>query len=172
MKSDAAQDREYPVIVIGASQAGLTMAWQLKQAGMDYLVLGKEARLGDSWRNRYDSLVLFTPRWMSALPGQSVDSQLDPEGYADKNEIAANLERYAAEHQLRVQLGTEVTALRQESGAYRIETNRGDFKAARVVVATGAFQRASVPAFASQLSSSVVQLHTADYRNAGQLRDG
>lgn len=59
----------YPVIIIGAGQAGLSMAYLLQSAQVDYLLIGKERRIGDHWRERYDSLRLFTPRWMNCLPG-------------------------------------------------------------------------------------------------------
>lgn len=162
----------YPVIVIGAGQAGLAMGYKLKSAGIDYIILGKEQRLGDVWRQRYDSLLLFTPRWMSRLPGYAAGSCSDLNGYADKNEIADDLEAYGVDHQLNVRLDTEVKTLKRNSGEFTLETNQGSFSAARVVVATGPFQNPSVPDFSDHFSSDVFQVHTARYKNHEQLREG
>lgn len=163
----------YPVIVIGAGQAGLTMAYLLKSAQVDCLLVGKEKRIGDQWRERYDSLRLFTPRWMNCLPGQSLQAGLDPNGYPDKHEIADALEDHARQHGLNVQLDTEVQRLHAtDTGGYELETNRGSLSASQVVIATGPFQQPFIPAFAAALSSNVYQIHTARYRNPSQLRDG
>ena len=163
--------KSYSVVIIGAGQSGLTMGVKLKSAGIDYLILGKEQRLGDVWRQRYDSLQLFTPRWLSRLPGHPADTR-NPNGYADKDEIADDLEAYATTHQLNVQLSTEVTALRRTDEGFLLDTNRGAFTTARVVIATGPFQNPSIPDFATVLSPDVFQVHTAHYKNKEQLRNG
>ncbi len=85
-------DRNLDVLVIGGGQAGLAMGYCLKQAGLCFHIVERNPRLGDSWRNRYDSLVLFTPRSYSALPGLHL--QGDPDGYPTKDEMADYLERY------------------------------------------------------------------------------
>ncbi len=162
----------FDVIIIGAGQSGLAMGYKLKSAGIDYVLLGKEQRLGDVWRQRYDSLLLFTPRWMSRLPGYTTGSCSDLDGYADRNEIADDLEAYAAEHQLNVQLDTEVKVLKRNTDEFVLETNQGNFSATRVIVATGPFQNPSVPDFADHLSPDVFHVHTARYKNRKQLREG
>lgn len=60
------------VVVIGAGQAGLSMGNYLQQGGHDFVILDGEKRIGGSWRNRYDSLVLFTPKSHSSLPGMKL----------------------------------------------------------------------------------------------------
>lgn len=163
----------YPVIIIGASQAGLAMGYVLKSAGMEYLIVGKEKRIGDVWRNRYDSLVLFTPRWMSRLPGFIVRRRSGgPDVYASKNEIADDLEAYAAEYQLNVKLSTEVLRMTRSNDQYWLETNQGTFTARSVVIATGPFQKPYIPDFATGLSQDVFQIHTAHYKNRQQLQKG
>lgn len=59
--------KEFDVIVIGAGQAGLAMGYYLKQQGLSFVLLDKGYSIGEVWRNRYDSLVLFTPRRYSSL---------------------------------------------------------------------------------------------------------
>jgi len=167
----------YPVIIIGAGQAGLSMAALLQTAQVDYLIIGKERRVGDQWRERYDSLRLFTPRWMNCLPGQTVPPDRDPAGYPHKDEVADALEAYAHEQQLNVQLDTGVVRLalsEQDSaaGRYIVETTRGAFLTSQLVIATGPFQQPFIPDLAANLSPEVYQVHTATYRNPSQLQEG
>lgn len=79
------------VLVIGGGQAGLAASWRLMQSGRHHLVVDASATVGDSWRRRYDSLTLFTPRSLSALPGMELTG--DPNGYAGRVEFANYLER-------------------------------------------------------------------------------
>lgn len=90
------------LIIIGAGQAGLTMGYYLKQEGYNFLLLEAGNRVGDSWRNRYDSLQLFTPRSYSSLPGMALIGEKNEFPY--KDEIATYLEEYARHFQLPVQL--------------------------------------------------------------------
>ena len=161
---------ELDVIIIGASQAGLAMGYFLKQKGLSFAILSKESRFGDIWRNRYDSLVLFTPRWLSALPGMDLPG--DPKGYATKDEIADYLEAYASGFSLPVHLDIAVQGLEKRGSSFKVSTNGGDFWTKQVVVATGPFQKAYVPAFASKLPASIYQAHTSAYKNPEQLQRG
>ena len=64
----------YETIVIGGGQAGLTAGYYLKQQGRPFVILDANERVGDAWRNRWDSLRLFTPACFSALPGLPIDA--------------------------------------------------------------------------------------------------
>lgn len=164
-------DNHHSVIVIGAGQAGLAMGALLQSAGIDYLILGQEGKIGDTWRYRYDSLVLFTPRWLNRLPlDAGPPPQLD--GYPDKDEVAAYLEHYASSKQLNVMLNTRVLALHQHEGSFVLDTCNGKLMADSVVIATGPFQKPYVPDFAAKLPSDILQIHTAHYRSAQQLQPG
>lgn len=162
--------REVDVLVIGAGQAGLAMGYHLKQQKRSFLILGKEERLGDPWRNRYDSLVLFTPRWFSSLPGLPLTG--DPNGYSTKDEIANYLEAYAAHFQLPIQLQTEIYSLEKFNGMFQSATSRGEFRAKTVVIATGPFQNPFIPEMAKTVSDNIYQVHTSQYRNPSQLKSG
>src|SRR5919199_464604 len=132
--------RELDVLVIGAGQAGLAMGYHLKQTPYRFQIVDRNPRLGDSWRNRYDSLVLFTPRAYSALPGLPVPG--DPDGYPTKDEIADYLEQYADHFDLPVEMETGVRSLARLDGGFRVETDAGAIVDTRaVVLASGAFQR-------------------------------
>jgi putative flavoprotein involved in K+ transport len=159
------------VLVIGAGQAGLALAHRLRDTPLRLQLVERARRVGDSWRERYDSLVLFSPRGCDALPGLPFPG--DPEGYPTKDEVAGYLEAYALAYRLPVRLETEVRRLALEAGLFQAETGRGERIVARaVVLATGAFQEPAVPPLARGLSPEVVQLTAATYRNPRQLPDG
>jgi putative flavoprotein involved in K+ transport len=159
------------VLIIGAGQAGLAMGYHLRQTPLRFQLVESNARLGDSWRQRYDSLVLFTPRMYSALPGLALAG--DPEGYADKDELADYLEGYARHFDLLVTLGTSIQRLERQNGHFAAATSDGEVINARaVVLATGAFQKPSVPDIASRFSPDVMQFTPENYKNAAQIPDG
>jgi putative flavoprotein involved in K+ transport len=163
--------RDLDVLIIGGGQAGLAMGYHLKQAGHRFQIVERNPRLGDSWRNRYDSLVLFTPRTYSALPGLPVPG--DPDGYPTKDEIADYLERYARRFDLPVLTETGIRSLTRVNGGFRARTNAGEIIDARaVVLATGAFQRPAIPPISRQLSPDVMQLTTESYKRPGQVPPG
>lgn len=158
------------VLVIGAGQAGLAAGYYLKQTDLSFAIIGMEKRIGDPWRMRYDSLLLFTPRWNSALPGMALAG--DPDGYPTKDEIADYLERYARHYALPVHLNIAVQGLWQTGELYNVSSSQGNFLAKQLVVATGPFQQPSIPSFASGLPKEVYQLHTSQYKNPQQLKEG
>ncbi|WP_373429899.1 flavin-containing monooxygenase [Paenibacillus sp. GD4] len=158
------------IVIIGGGQAGLAMGYFLKQENMDFVILDAGSRVGDTWRNRYDSLVLFTPRRYSELPGYSFPGK--PDGLPTKDEAADYLESYARNFDLPIQFHTKVTRLQQTSQGFRIGTDQGEIEAKQVVIATGPFQRPAIPVFAKELSPAVYQVHSSAYRNSSQLKDG
>ncbi len=164
-------DRDLDVLVIGGGQAGLATGYHLKQAGHRFQIVERNPRVGDSWRNRYDSLVLFTPRAYSALPGLPVPG--DPEGYPTKDEMADYLERYAGYFDLPVLTETGIRSLTRLNGGFRARTDAGEIiDAGAVVLATGAFQRPAIPAISRQLSPEVLQLTPESYKRPGQIPPG
>ncbi len=159
------------VLVVGAGQAGLSVGYQLRSSGLRFALLDLHLRVGDSWRERYDSLTLFTPRAYSALPG--FDLPGDPGGYPGKDEIADYLEAFAARFELPVRLGVEVRTLERADDCFIATVGDGSAVEARaVVVAAGAYQVPSIPALASGFSAAVQQLSSSTYRNPGRVQDG
>ena len=159
------------VLVIGGGQAGLAMGYQLKQAGHRFQIVERNPRLGDSWRNRYDSLVLFTPRAYSALPGLPVPG--DPNGYPTKDEMADYLERYAGHFDLPVLTETGIRSLTRLGGGFRARTDADEIiDAGAVVLATGAFGRPAIPAISRQISADILQLTTESYKRPDQIPPG
>jgi len=165
--------RHLETLVIGAGQAGLATAYHLKQAGRDALVVDAARRVGDGWRQQWDSLRLYSPARFDSLPGLEYGGP--PWHFPSKDEFADYLERYAEELALPVRLGTRVLRLRRQDGGdgYEVTTDAGTLTADNVVVATGTFGRTPwVPDFADQLDPGIVQLHSSQYRNPDQLPDG
>lgn len=161
-----------PILVVGAGQAGLAAGFHLKRAGLSFRILDAGDRIGDSWRNRYASLTLFTPRAFSALPGLSLEG--DPEGYASRDEFAAYLEAYAGRHDLPVRLGARATRLgRSPSAGFDLALAGGEtIAASHVILATGGFQRPIVPRVSEGLGPDVLQLTAGTYRDPSQIPAG
>lgn len=159
------------VVVVGAGQAGLAVAYCLRRRNIDPLVL-EATKPGESWRQRYDSLVLFTPSQYSALPGTPFP--LPADRYPTKDQVADYLAAYARGHRLRVLGDRRVITVRSAGDAgFTVRTaDGGEFAARRVVVATGALQRPALPGLAAHLDPSVHQLHSSAYRRPGDLPPG
>lgn len=156
------------VLIVGAGQAGLAAAHALQDAGVEYVVHERHPRIGDSWRKRFDSLVLFTPRELDALPGLPMEG--DPRGYPSKDEMGDYLERYAAHFDLPVVTGDGVARLGRDGDRFVARTERGRRIVAEcVVVATGTFQEPRIPGFAERLSERVQQLDAKRYRNPSTI---
>jgi len=152
------------VLIIGAGQAGLAVARALQAAGVQFCLYERHARIGDSWRRRFDSLTLFSSREMSSLPG--LPQAGDPAGYPGRNEMGDYLERYA--ERLHAPLVTNQGIQRLTTGPYGFQglTDAGAKVEARsVIVATGGFQRPRVPDFAQSLSGDVRQLDALSYHS-------
>jgi putative flavoprotein involved in K+ transport len=157
----------HQLVVVGAGQAGLATSYHATRRGVDHVVLDAGAQVGDSWRHRYDSLRLFTPRRFSRLPG--VDLPGDPDGYPTKDEVADYLREYASRLVLPVRPGARVDAVSRDGEEFVVTTDIGSHRAAAVVAATGPFQTPWTPPWAAELDG-VVQLHSADYRRPSQVK--
>jgi putative flavoprotein involved in K+ transport len=170
---DSATSR-HETVVVGAGQTGLAAAYHLARHGIDFVVLEASERVGDVWRNRYDSLLLYSPAQANALPGLRfpLPRNTSPTG----RQMGDYLEAYAAHHRFPMRTGVRVRGLRAVDGAgspsFEMDTTTGPMIADQVIVATGAFQQPRVPEFAGELDSGIRQVHSADYRGPRQLADG
>ena len=143
----------------------------LTEHSIDHVVL-ERGEVANSWRTeRWDSLRLLTPNWQSRLPGYAYEGA-DPDGFMTMTETIDFIAGYADAISAPVQTGITVTAVRPEGSGYEVETDRGSWEAATVVLASGACNIASVPAVAETVPSAIATLTPMNYRNPEQLADG
>ena len=167
----AEREREYfETLVIGGGQAGLAMGYQLSRRDLPYKIVDANPRVGDVWRNRWDSFRLFTPNRLNRLPGMRFPGY--QWGFASKNEWADYLESYARRFDLQVETGVRVDRLTREGDRFVATSGDRRFEADHVVVAMSSWQRPRVPDLASELDPEIVQLHVAEYKNPDQLQAG
>ena len=168
--SSPSSDHPLDVVIIGASQSGLAMGWHLARQGLQFLILDAAEEVGATWRSRWDSLRLFTPAQYSGLPGMAFPAPADT--YPTKDQVADYLRTYAADLDLPLRLNARVTELRRVGEGFEVCTSEQIFRARQVVIATGPFQIPYVPSPAQKVDDSVIQLHSAEYRNPQALPDG
>lgn len=159
------------VVVIGAGQAGLAASHNLVDRSIDHVVL-ERGSVANSWRTeRWDSLRLLTPNWLSRLPGWAYDGT-DPHGFMSKDDVVEYLERYRRSFGAPVRSETAVEAVRTTVGGFRLRTNQGAIDARAVVIASGANSTPRTPAIARELPPGIRQLHAMHYRNVEQIDRG
>jgi len=164
--------RRTDVVIVGGGQAGLAMSRCLSAARIEHVVL-ERARLAERWRSeRWDSLRLLTPNWMTRLPGFQYDGP-DPDGFMTAGEVAAFLEKYAAAFPAPVETNTSVDAIEVDAAgeAFQVTSTRGVWRARNVVIATGYSDRPFVPAMAARLDV-VRQVVPGEYRSPAGLPRG
>jgi putative flavoprotein involved in K+ transport len=169
--NDSSRSATLDVLVVGAGQVGLALAWHLNRRGARYLLVDAAPALGHSWRIRWDSLRLFTPVQYDSLPGTPFPGPVDT--HPSKDQVADYLASYAETHAIPVLTGTRVTRLESTAdGHFVAHTTQGRLTARQVVIATGAFHHPYVPTIEGHLDQSVPQLHSSSYRNPDSVPKG
>ena len=157
-------------LVIGGGQAGLSVGYHLARRGVPFLILDASERIGDAWRQRWDSLRLFTLAKLSGLDGLPFPAP--PNSFPTKNAMADYLELYARTFALPVRSGARVDRLSRLGDRFVAVSGARRFEADHVIVAMANYQRPRVPPFAGDLDSRIVQLHSFEYKRASQLQAG
>ncbi|TQJ41973.1 putative flavoprotein involved in K+ transport [Arthrobacter sp. SLBN-112] len=160
----------FDTVVIGGGQAGLAMGYHLSRLKRPFVILDDNARTGDSWRTRWDSLRLFTPARYDALPGSRFPAP--PWSYPSREEFADYLSSYAQKYELPLRNNVRVTSLGHNGHRFAIEAGGRHFEADNVVVAAGWDRKPKVPAFAPDLNPAVHQLTAASYKSPKDLPAG
>jgi putative flavoprotein involved in K+ transport len=166
----AEQAADFEVVVIGAGQAGLTMGYYLAQQGRRFVVLERSDSVASAWRERWESLTLFTSRRYSALPGLPFPG--DPDGYPTRDEVIEYLERYAKTFELPIEFNSNVRRLSREDGRFVLEVDERTITVDQVVVATGPFQTPVIPKLAEDLAPEVWQAHSTGYQRPSDVPEG
>jgi len=160
----------HEVIIIGAGQAGIAMSHQLKQKGIEnHIMIDAQKRIGDSWRSRYKSLVLFTPKSYSALSG--LEMKGNPDSYPTKDEMADYLEDYVAHFNLPHKMNTVVTRIEKANNYFNVFTIGEKLRSRKVVVASGAFQKPYIPSVIHN-ENAVSHIHSSSYTESKYLNNG
>ena len=161
---------EIETIIIGGGQAGLSVGYGLKKAGRPFLILDANKRIGDAWRNRWDSLKLFTPAYLNGLDGMPFPGKQYK--FISKDEMANYLEIYAHKHKLPVQTNMRVDSLSENGHSFIVTSGSKIFRAKNVVVAMSNYQKPKFPQFHKDIDERICQLHSLEYRSPSQLKDG
>ena len=160
-----------PVVVIGAGQAGLAMSHHLTGRGIDHVVLDR-GEVANSWRTeRWDSLRLLTPNWMTRLPGHCYDGP-DPDGFMTKDETISLLGSYGCSFGAPIRTHVTVQQVRARCDGFEVITDQGTWWCDAVVAATGASSEPRLPVVAGDVPARIDQLTALEYRNPSQLASG
>jgi putative flavoprotein involved in K+ transport len=159
-------------LVIGAGQAGLATGYHLQRLGRPFLIVDGNQRIGDNWRQQWDTLKLYSPAKYDGLPGLPFPAP--PWSYPGKEEVADYLEKYAIHCDLPVRMSTRIDRLEpRPAGGFTASLGDDTLTCDNVVVATGTFGRTpNVPVFAAELDPSIQQLHSSEYRRPSQVASG
>jgi len=132
--SHDAVSRRNEVVVVGGGQAGLAIGYFLARQGRDFTILDAAAEPAAAWRERWESLKLFTPVRYNSLPGLPFPG--DADRYPGRDEVAAYLIDYARHFELPVELNSRVRRVGKTNGTYRVELDDRTYDADQVVVTT------------------------------------
>ena len=168
--TDNSMNHNREIVVVGGGQAGLAIGHFLKELGRDFTILEAAEEPAAAWRERWDSLKLFTSARYDALPGLAFPG--DPDRYPTRDEVAAYLADYTRHFDLPVELNSRVNAIRRIDDVYVVELDDRTYEAEQVVIATGPFQVPFVPPIAEQLGAGVVQMHSTTYRSSQSVPEG
>lgn len=168
----AEQITEIDTLVVGAGQAGVAMSEHLTQQGIPHLVLEKQ-HIAQAWRSgRWDSLVANGPAWHDRFPNMTFPG-CEADSFVAKEQVADYFAAYAKTFNAPIRTGVEVFSAERlkDRPGFCVETSQGIIETRRIVAATGPFQRPVIPAIAPQ-DATLLQIHSAQYRNPQQLPEG
>jgi putative flavoprotein involved in K+ transport len=168
---DGGRREQVHTLVIGAGQAGLATSYWLQRAGVEHLLVERRPMLGGTWPDRWDSFTLVGPNYTLRLPGMFYSGP-DPEGFMPRDQVVRYVQEYATFVGAAVRLGTGIDRLVRSNGRFEAQSQDTTFEARNVVLATGPYQRPSIPEAARSLSDRIQRLHSNEYRRPGQLAAG
>jgi len=159
-------------VIVGRGQAGLALSYYLTQEGREHVVLERAPAVANAWRNqRWDSFTLVTPNFQVRMPGAEYDGN-DPYGFMSLAEVVEYFDNYVERFRLPVHCGVEVFSVEKVGDRYVVRTSEKNYEAENVVIATGLYQSPKIPPFSVEIPSSILQIHSMDYKNPSSLPDG
>src|SRR5215831_6983063 len=159
-------------VIVGRGQAGLALSYYLTQEGREHVVLERAPAVANAWRNqRWDSFTLVTPNFQVRMPGAEYDGN-DPYGFMSLAEVVEYFDNYVERFRLPVHCGVEVFSVEKVGDRYVVRTSEKNYAAENVVIATGLYQSPKIPPFSVEIPSSILQIHSMDYKNPSSLPDG
>ena len=166
------QAERFDTVVVGGGQAGLAVGYYLAKQDRNFVILDAHARAGDAWRTRWEGLRLYTSGRFNSLPGMTFPG--DRHGLPTKDEVADYLEAYVQRFALPMRTAIRVDGVwpAENGHGFRVTARGQEFLADRVVIATGAYDRPRIPAFATDLDPGITQLHSSQFRSTSQLSRG
>jgi putative flavoprotein involved in K+ transport len=165
---------EINTVIVGGGQAGLAASYCLKQHQIEHIILEKADKPAYAWREqKWDSFCFVTPNWTINLPGGNYkDFNLNPDEFVLKSEIIDYIERYIQRYDLPISYNAGVNSVKKTSDGWLVKTDDQSYLANHVFIATGFFQTPKIPAFTSKISDDIYQVHTSEYRNPQELKEG
>ncbi len=158
-------------LIIGGGQAGLALSHRLTTLGRDHLVL-ERGRTAERWRSeRWDSLRLLTPNWMTRLPGYAYEGP-DQDGFMTAGEVVDFFQDYADSFDAPVREFTSVRRVGPCGDLFVVETDDGPVLSRNVVIATGWCDQDAVPATAAAVSTRINQVVPSRYKKPDDLPAG
>ncbi|MFI5778767.1 flavin-containing monooxygenase [Nocardia sp. NPDC051570] len=152
-------------IIIGAGPGGLSVAWTLKEAGLNPLVLDREAIACSSWHSYYPSLRMNSWRRLSHLPGMRLSAEYGP--WPMRNDFLRYMREYAEKLDADIRFETEVHRVdRDDGGGWVVRSSLGDLRSRHVVMATGLHRREFVPDWPGLAEFAGEFLHARSYEVA------
>lgn len=155
-------------VIIGASAAGLASAACLKDKGIEFIILEKNAQVANAWRHHYDRLHLHTNKKNSSLPFQPFDKELPT--YPARKDVVAYLETYARKMDIHPVFNCEVVSVQKEGDYWISKTNNETYKSAYVIVAAGSANKPKMPSFNGLDSFKGAILHSSQYKNGSPFK--
>ena len=157
---------ETPTLIVGAGPAGLAVAGRLRQAGLEFAVIEKSDRVGDTWHRHYDRLHLHTVKQLSHLPG--LDFPEHYPRYVPRKELADYYTHYAEVFSIEPMFGEEAVEILPAGENWLTRTQHGvEITSEHVVVATGLNQIAQEPRYEGEDGFTGRRIHARDYREPG-----
>ena len=151
----------HDVIIIGAGQAGLSVAYFLRRTNLSVLLLDAEEAGGGAWQHGWDSLRLFSPASWSSIAGWLMPPS--GEQYPSRDHVVDYLRKYETRYEFLIERPVLVTSIEPTEQGFQVNAGARSWHSRAVVCATGTWRNPFVPEVEGMASFKGQQLHSAQY---------